>query len=75
MNDKELLQLAIEALSLYADEDSYSAISFHSDPPCGEFADDFYGSEEYNRLMPGKRARDTLRQIVDETIKNQENVK
>jgi hypothetical protein len=45
------------ALSFYADPESYHATSFLFDPPCGEFQDDFSEVEEYERLMPGKRAR------------------
>ena len=52
-----------EALSFYADPDTYAAITFIGDPPCGEFEDDFSYIEvsssgtPYQREMPGKRAR------------------
>lgn len=52
-----------EALVFYADPDTYCAISFLPDPPCGEFINDVsevdadYG---YNRPMPGARARRAL---------------
>jgi hypothetical protein len=56
----------LETLAFYADPDSYFAIAFFSDKPCGEFMDDF--DEEYNqelctydRPMPGKRARICLK--------------
>jgi len=58
----------VEALEFYADPETYFAISFLYDPPCGEFADDFEelsgelghpdGSEW---TKPGKRARAALR--------------
>ena len=54
-----------EALEFYADPDTYFAISFLTDPPCGAFADDFdedHGAPEYTRRpMPGKKARKALK--------------
>lgn len=52
-----------EALAFYADPESYHAIGFLADRPCGAFADDFsedHGDEYYNRPMPGKAAREAL---------------
>ena len=52
-----------EALEFYADPDTYCAISFWSDPPCGEFMEDFsedHGYFDYDRPMPGARARAVL---------------
>ncbi len=52
-----------EGLEFYADPDNYIAISFLSDPPCGEFMDDFdedHGNPLFDRPMPGKRARTLL---------------
>lgn len=52
-----------EALKFYADPDNYIAISFLSDPPCGEFMNDFdedHGNPFVDRPMPGKRARALL---------------
>ena len=50
------------ALEFYADPDTYCAIGFFPDPPCGEFVDDFsdVDNEDYRRPMPGKRARAAL---------------
>lgn len=49
------------ALLFYADPDTYFAVGFWFDPPCGGFEDDFdEGHEEYDRPMPGKRAREAL---------------
>jgi hypothetical protein len=53
-----------EALAFYADPDSYFAISMFSDPPCGEFAEDYSEAERESdgcvKFYPGKRARDAL---------------
>lgn len=55
-----------EALNFYADPDSYFAILFMPDRPAGEFADDFSNADHlaeygpYDRVMPGKRAREVL---------------
>jgi hypothetical protein len=51
------------ALKFYADPETYHAIGFFPDPPCGGFVEDFdeeHGHEFYNRPMPGKRARKAL---------------
>jgi hypothetical protein len=66
MTDKEKIWKLIEALAFYADPDSYFAIGFLSDRPCGEFMDDFsddHGFNQYDRAMPGKLARKTLLEI------------
>lgn len=48
-----------EALEFYADPETYFAIGFWPDPPCGAFIDD--GSETMGLGMkPGKRARIVL---------------
>ncbi len=54
----EQLKIAKEALEFYADPESYLAIGFFPDPPCGEFIND--GSETEYGMKPGRRARDTL---------------
>lgn len=51
------------ALEFYADPENYHAIGFAFDRPCGLFEDDFdedHGHEDYDRPMPGKRARASL---------------
>ena len=54
------------ALEFYAQADTYHAITFLPDRPCGEFIDDFdlgYGDFtewDYDRPMPGMRARYAL---------------
>lgn len=47
-----------EALAFYADPDTYFAIGFMADPPCGAFVDDASEVDGYPR--PGKRARTAL---------------
>lgn len=51
-----------QALSFYADPDTYCAMTIMTDPPCGEFADDFSDDHggDYDRPMPGKCARAAL---------------
>jgi len=71
--DPTLLQEAADeierltnALEFYAEADTYCAIGFFPDPPCGEFMGDFdklYGDfteHDYDRPMPGMRARHAL---------------
>ena len=52
-----------EALSFYADPDTYFAIGFFPDRPCGELMDDFGTAVDehgFERTVPGKRARALL---------------
>jgi hypothetical protein len=53
-----------EALAFYADPDTYLAIGFFPDPPCGAFVDDFsvHGSPGYadDDERPGRLAREAL---------------
>jgi hypothetical protein len=51
----------IDALSFYADPESYLAIAFFFDPPCGWFEGDFDDGHGYGRPMPGKLAREALK--------------
>lgn len=48
----------IDALVFYADPDTYFAIGFFPDPPCGPFMEDF--SETPLGDKPGKLARTVL---------------
>lgn len=50
-----------EALEFYADPETYIAIGFFPDPPCGEFMEDFgeTGTRHYGP-RPGERARKAL---------------
>ena len=53
-----------KTLKFYANPDTYHAIGFLLDPPCGDFAKDFshdHGGSFYERAMPGKKARRALR--------------
>ena len=48
----------VEALTFYADPETYFAIAFMADPPCGPFVDDLDETELGDK--PGKRARYVL---------------
>ena len=62
------------ALGFYADHETYHAIGFFPDRPCGEFADDF-GTIEYinpetnevveSRSLPGEHARSILAEVLN----------
>lgn len=60
------LGIAVDALKMYADEESYHAIAFAFDRPTGEFADDFsrVKDSDYDRPMPGKAARKALLKLT-----------
>jgi hypothetical protein len=49
-----------EALRFYADPETYLAIGFLPDPPCGEFMDDFDDQGPQLGMKPGRRARAVL---------------
>jgi len=50
-----------DALEFYANPDTYFACSFLFDRPTGGFDEDFdEGHEDYDRPMPGRRARQAL---------------
>lgn len=49
----------IKALEFYADPETYFAIGFFPDPPCGPFMEDFSKTEELGN-KPGKMAREAL---------------
>ena len=51
------------ALEFYAEPETYHACAFMFDRPTGGFDEDFddeHGHEDYDRPMPGKRARSAL---------------
>lgn len=60
----DLIEKLIAALEFYADPDTYVAIGFFPDSPCGEFIEDFgdHGGD-YDRPMPGLRARTALQEV------------
>lgn len=65
---RSLLKEAMEALEFYGNPDTYFAIVFFPDPPCGEFMDDFardHANEDYRHPMPGKRARSIHAKIAE----------
>ena len=57
--DRELIIMLTYAVSFYADPGTYFAIAFFSDPPCGDFANDFSGTIDMG-IKPGKLARKVL---------------
>jgi hypothetical protein len=75
MDEQLVRQLAayeqvLSAIAFYADQETYHAVAFLFDPPCGEFDDDFeedHGHPDYERPMPGKRARAALKAWSDAT--------
>lgn len=57
----------VEALEFYAAPETYFAIGFFADRPCGEFIHDFEETEL--EVKPGKRARTALEDILNKQIK------
>ena len=55
------------ALRFYADPETYFAIGFLPDPPCGEFWDDFEEIDKVLGWKPGKRARAALADSGEQT--------
>ena len=60
-----------ETLAFYADPETYFAIGFFPDPPCGEFMEDFSDTGVELGFRAGKRARVALN-IEIEQPKEQE---
>ena len=58
----EVIEEMREALEFYADPETYFAIGFFPDKPCGDFIEDFYDTEILG-YKPGKRARDCLNKL------------
>lgn len=70
MNEQMVRDLA-EALIFYADPESYFAVGFWFDRPCGDFAEDFDGNHNnsmFDRDMPGAKAREVLRRYYDDIV-------
>ena len=65
--DAEALGEILEALAFYADGETYFAIGFFPDPPCGDFIEDF---DEVPNLgqKPGKRARAVFKKLFEKKI-------
>lgn len=62
------------ALGFYADHETYFAIGFLGDRPCGEFMDDFSTIQYINpetgdvvesRYLPGEHARSTIAEVFN----------
>lgn len=60
----QLVKALVEALVFYADVDTYFAIGFFPDPPCGDFVKDFDKTGK-----PGARARKILKAYRSQIIK------
>jgi hypothetical protein len=64
---KKALGMAIDALQMYANPEFYHAIAILADPPTGGFDKDVSNVKElgfdYDRPMPGKLARATLKRL------------
>ncbi len=61
---EERIEELEKALEFYADPETYFAIAFFPDNPSGEFMNDFsddHGHYNFNREMPGKLAREILK--------------
>lgn len=54
----ETHELMLQTVDFYANPESYFAIGFFPDRPCGDFIDDF--SETEDGFKPGKQAREAL---------------
>lgn len=70
------VEVLIEALGFYADPETYHACGFMFDRPTGGFDEDFdedHGHEDYDRPMPGKKAREALTTQV-EALKSHEEI-
>ena len=61
--DKRRVKSLLNALSFYADEDTYFAIGIFPDKPCGDFIKDF-SKDTLGTMRPGKKARKTIEKIV-----------
>ena len=57
-----LERMLVEALAFYANIETYFAIGFFPDRPCGEFMSDFEKTDLGHK--PGKRARKALRKYL-----------
>ena len=58
---RDILWEMMQVLDFYSDPETYFAIGFFPDPPCGPFIDDF--SETDMGTKPGKRAREIMRKL------------
>lgn len=65
---RRLCGMLLDTLSIYGDPDFYFAIAILPDRPAGGFADDadkrHRATHDYERPMPGKRARASIRKAV-----------
>lgn len=57
---KDMVEL-LDTLEFYADPNTYVAIGFITDPPCGDFINDFSKTQSAGGLKPGAKARELLK--------------
>ena len=60
---RKALTIAVKALQFYADAETYLAIGFLPDRPCGEFMKDFERTPDLG-YKPGKRARKAFEKLA-----------
>lgn len=61
-----------EAVAFYADPETYHAISFISDSPCGEFSNDLSNNNYYDYPKPGKLGRYVLNKLYTKIIRERD---
>lgn len=64
MTKREITRL-VKALEFYADPETYFAIGFFPDRPCGDFIKDFSHIDKSLGYKPGKLARKVLASIKE----------
>lgn len=73
----EEVALMLETLLFYAEPDTYFAIGFWPDRPCGELMDDFSETQDQNgfdKVVPGKRARELFDKLDLEVYYEEDDV-
>jgi hypothetical protein len=58
-----VIEKLVQVLGFYADPETYIAIGFFPDRPCGRFINDFEELEEFG-YKPGKAARAVLQDLI-----------
>lgn len=61
LKDREI-RIILKALAFYADPETYAAIGFYPDPPCGPFMKDF--DKTHMGKKPGKLARQAMKLLT-----------
>jgi len=71
----EQVETLIEALEFYADPETYFAIGFFPDHPCGEFCNDFSDTGSEWGVRPGAKARAVLTELISQLEEDVANVR